>query len=127
MVVNGAGQSGLWEDVIGRTGKVTDINNINNKIVFYANSSAEALKKWNDDISIDTWIIWNHWYYDVKNTSELVAIEPQYRIYRPFSIAYTASGLDNKSSKKFIEYLLSHEAKKVFSRYGWQAEWDLHN
>ncbi|CAD5568929.1 substrate-binding domain-containing protein [Escherichia coli] len=124
MVVNGAGQTGLWEDVIGRTGKVSDIDNINSKITFYANNSAEALKKWNDDPAVDAWIIWNHWQNNIKDTSELISVEPQYRIYRPFSIAYTSSGLTKENTKKFIEYLSSNEASEIFARYGWKPSWE---
>lgn len=127
MVVNGAGQDGLWEDVVGRTGKVADINNINNKIAFYANNSAEAAKKWKDDSTIDAWIIWNHWHNNVKDSTDIVPVEAKYRIYRPVSIAYTPAGLNNKKAKEFITFLNSDEAKAIFNRYGWKTSWDISN
>lgn len=125
IVVNGAGQSGLWEDVIGRTGNIADINNINHKIAFYANNSAEAVKKWQEDTSIDAMIIWNHWYYNLKDSADLIPVEPQFRIYRPVSIAYTPAGINNKKAKEFIAFLSSNEAKTIFDSYGWKTTWNV--
>lgn len=124
MVVNGAGQDGLWEDVVGRTGQVSNINNINSKIVFYANNSADAVKKWKEDSAIDAWIIWNHWQNNIKDTTDLIPVESKYRIYRPVSIAYTNNGLNNEKAKEFIEFLSSNEAKLIFHKYGWETSWD---
>lgn len=124
MVVNGAGQSGLWEDVIGRTGNVADINNINNKIAFYANNSAEAAKRWGEDSSIDALIIWNHWHNNLKASTEIIPVEPMYQIYRPMSIAYTHTGINNKNAERFVNFLTSKEAKRIFNSYGWKQSWN---
>ncbi|GAB3628159.1 hypothetical protein PTE30175_02464 [Pandoraea terrae] len=46
LVVNGAGQNGVWEDVAGRLGDIRQVKALRSNIVAYAKNSAEAKKTW---------------------------------------------------------------------------------
>ena len=51
LVVQGAGQVGMWEDVAGRAGNVKLVDGVRRNIGFFAPNSAEAKKLWNTDLS----------------------------------------------------------------------------
>jgi accessory colonization factor AcfC len=53
LVVQGAGQLGLWEDVLGRTGDVALVRNFRKQVVLHAANSAEARKAWVADPTLD--------------------------------------------------------------------------
>jgi accessory colonization factor AcfC len=42
LIVNGAGQNGLWEDIAGRKGNIASVKALRANIVAYAKTSAEA-------------------------------------------------------------------------------------
>lgn len=123
MVVQGAGQVGLWEDLVGRTENVNNINLIRKNIKFTAKNSALALAAWKEDASLDAWIIWNHWHLQNQDISDMVKIEDKYNIYRATSIGFTSKGLQNEAAKEFYNYLDSPEAEKIFKTFGWQKKW----
>lgn len=53
LVVQGAGQTGMWEDVAGRTGDIRTVRALRANIVEFATTSANAKKAWTQDSSID--------------------------------------------------------------------------
>ena len=121
MVVNGAGQTGAWEDLAGRTGEIAKVRALRRNIVFQAGSSADAKQKWIDDPSIDAWLIWNIWQVANKELAEVVRIEPRYAIYRDSGIALTQRGASNAQAKAFAAFLRSPEGAAIFRRWGWKA------
>ena len=123
MVVQGAGQVGLWEDIIGRMKKIDNINAFRKNIKISAPNTAAAVSSWKTDSTIDAWIIWNHWEDRARDNVELVNIESDYRMYRPTSIAYTQKGMKNTKAKEFYEFLDSTEAIEIFKKHGWQKQW----
>lgn len=123
MVVQGAGQVGLWEDLVGRTKNLQNINIIRTNIKFTAKNSALALAEWKANPSLDAWIIWNHWHLENQDITDMVKIEDKYNIYRATSIGFTSKGLNNKFAKEFYEYLDSPEAQNIFKTFGWQKQW----
>lgn len=56
LVVNGAGQQGLWEDMARRTGDIAKVKALRSKIVEFASNSAAARKTWTERPDIDAWI-----------------------------------------------------------------------
>jgi accessory colonization factor AcfC len=121
MVVNGAGQTGAWEDMAGRTGEIGKVRALRRNIVFQAASSAEARQKWIDDRSIDAWLIWNIWQVANRDLADVVRIEPRYAIYRDSGIALTRQGQAKPQAKAFVDFLLSPEGRAIFRRWGWKA------
>nr|MDX8317385.1 accessory colonization factor AcfC [Agrobacterium rosae] len=95
LVVNGAGQNGLWEDMAGRTGDIEKVKALRANIKTFAANSAEAKKAWTEDKSYDAWIIWNIWQVANPKLADVVEVEPDYRIYRDTGIVLTERGGKN--------------------------------
>lgn len=60
-VVDGAGQQGMWEDIAGRDGSIVTLRGFRANIVRFAPNTAEALKSWQSDASIDAWLTFPIW------------------------------------------------------------------
>ena len=121
LVVHGAGQNGLWEDMAGRTGEISKVRALRKNIAAYASTSAEARDLWAKDKSFDAWIIWNIWQVANPSLADSVVVEPQYRIYRDAGVVVTRIGKSDPDAEKFARFLESQEGAKIFMRHGWTA------
>lgn len=119
LVVNGAGQTGAWEDMAGRRGNLQTVRDLRRNIVAHAKNSAEARAMWVDKPEIDAWIIWNIWQVSNPQLAETVAIEPQYVIYRDTAVALTMRGKATPAAKRFVEFLASDQGAAIFHKWGW--------
>ncbi len=122
MVVQGAGQLGLWEDVVGRTGDVTLVRAFRKQVVLHAANSAEARKAWVADPTIDAWLIWNIWQKASPELADVVPTEPVFTIYRSCGAAVTTRTLDPALTAEFLAFLESDEARPIFAKWGWMTE-----
>src|SRR5215469_189699 len=73
LIVNGAGQNGLWDDTAGRKGNMQTVKALRANIVRYAQTSADARQTWINDRSIDVWLTWTIWQGDDPGPTEIVA------------------------------------------------------
>jgi accessory colonization factor AcfC len=121
LVVNGAGQNGLWEDMAGRLGDIRSVRALRANIKGFAPNSAEARKLWTEDQSYDAWIIWNIWQVSNKTLADAVAVEPEYRIYRDTGIALTSHGKTRAEARAFADFLASADGKAIFEKWGWSG------
>ncbi|MBI0536996.1 ABC transporter substrate-binding protein [Roseomonas sp. KE2513] len=121
LVVNGAGQNGLWEDMAGRTGDIRKVRALRANIVRFAANSAEARQAWIDDPSINAWIIWSIWGVANPSLAEIVEVEPEFRIYRDTGVAMTRQGTTKQAARDFIDFLSSEEGSAIFIRWGWST------
>ncbi len=121
LVVQGAGQTGLWEDIVGRTGDIAMVRAFRKNIVGYAANSAEAQAVWDTTPGIDAWIIWNIWSAKERTRTDVVEIEPDLRIYRDTGVALTREGAQKASAREFVAFLKSPEGQRIFETYGWMA------
>jgi accessory colonization factor AcfC len=121
LVVQGAGQTGLWEDVAGRQGNIETVRAFRKNIVAYAANSAEGKKNWVEKPEIDAWLIWNIWQVANPTIADLVSIGPDYVIYRDCGIAITEKGKKGPLAHKFVDFLLSKEGGGIFAKWGWMA------
>jgi accessory colonization factor AcfC len=121
LVVNGAGQQGLWEDVVGRLGRIQDVRAFRSNIARYAKNSAEARQAWTEDGSLDAWLIWTIWQVSNPSLADQVAIEPELRIYRDTGIALTRRGQARPEATMFADFLASQEGERIFVKWGWTA------
>jgi len=121
MVVNGAGQVGLWEDIAGRDGDIRTVANFRSHIAVYAGNSAEAVKAWETDPSIDAWIIFPIWSIAHPGLAQVVPLEPQYRLYRDCGVVLTRHGAGDPRARAFVDFLASPSGEKIFEKYGWTA------
>ncbi|MBP0623388.1 substrate-binding domain-containing protein [Cupriavidus consociatus] len=119
LVVNGAGQNGVWEDVAGRLGEIRTVAALRRNIVSYAGNSAIARQSWIAQPEIDAWLIWNIWQVSNPSLAETVPIEPRYAIYRDTGVAVTKRGEANPSSRQFVDFLRSKAGAAIFARWGW--------
>lgn len=121
MVVHGAGQVGLWEDVAGRDGDITTIRAFRRNIVEFAPNSAAALERWQSDPKINAWLIYNIWSIAHPGLAQVVPLEAKYRIYRDCGIAFTAHGLRDPDAHAFLQFLKSRSGRAIFEKFGWSA------
>jgi len=119
LVVNGAGQNGMWEDVVGRLGDIGSVRAFRSNIVTYAGNSALARQAWTEDKSLDAWLIWSIWQVSNPTLADQVAIEPEYGIYRDTGVALTRKGTQGADAKAFAAYLEGPDAARIFAKWGW--------
>lgn len=104
LVVAGAGQQGLWEDVAGRLGDMETLRSFRASIAAYAASSAAAKHLWMTDRTLDAWLIRSIWQFANPTLADQVAIEPEYRIWRDTGIGLTRKGERRQAARKFVEF-----------------------
>ena len=121
MVVNGAGQNGVWEDAAGRQGDIKSVRALRKNIVKYAKNSALAKQAWIEDPSLDAWLIWNIWQVDNPTLADVVPIEKEYVIYRDTGIVVTKKGDQSPAAKQFMDFLKSPDGAAIFKKWGWMT------
>lgn len=118
IVVDGAGQISLWEDMVGKSKDVDLLNKVRTNIKYFAPNSAMALSKWEEDKSIDAVIIWKPWEKRFKE-SKFISVEEENRIYRPALIALTKKGENNAEAKELYEKILSKQFDNIWEKNNW--------
>lgn len=121
LVVQGAGQTGLWEDVAGRTGDIAVVRAFRRNIGGVAANSGEARDRWRSDDSFDAWLIWNIWQVANPTLAEVVPVAERWRIYRDAGVALTLKGRDRAHAKEFVAFLKSPAGARIFARWGWHT------
>ena len=119
LAVQGAGQTGMWEDMAGRTGDIAVVRALRRNIGAVAPNSADAKRLWTEDRSYDSWLIWNIWQVANPTLADVVPVAPKWRIYRDSGTALTVSGREKAGARDFVMFLRSREGAKIFSRWGW--------
>lgn len=120
LTVAGAGQTGLWEDVAGRTGELAVVKAFRANVVLpEAANSAAARQAWIDRPEIDAWLIWNIWQVANPTLADVVAVEPEFRIWRDAGVVVTARGKGVAAAQAFVDYLKSAAGKAIFAKWGW--------
>lgn len=120
LVVDGAGQVGLWEDVAGRLGDIKTVRRFRKNIVAFAKNSGDAKEKWTADATIDAWLIWNIWEIANDKIADAVPVEPQLRIWRDCGVALTTRAAGNANAAAFVTFLKSRQGRAIFERWGWK-------
>lgn len=119
LVVHGAGQVGLWEDLVGQIGDIDAVRKLRSNIVAFAATSAEAQSVWTARPDIDAWIVWNVWGVNDRTAGDLVPVEADLRIYRDTGLAFTRRGSGDRKARAFADFLESSAGKAIFARHGW--------
>lgn len=123
MVVDGAGQVGLYEDMALKDGKVENLINLRKNIIYYAPNSKAAVIEWNENKAIDALIIWSHWANSIgKDKAEFISLKSSNVIYRASEIAITKNSQNKKIAQKFIDFINSNQAQSIWEKYGWEAK-----
>jgi len=121
LVVQGAGQNGLWEDIAGRTGDIGIVRAFRRNIGAVAANSAIAKQRWASDSTFDAWIIWNIWQVANPKLADAVPLAGRWRIYRDAGVALTVKGREREHARQFAAYLESPAGARVFAKWGWMT------
>jgi len=119
LVVQGAGQNGLWEDVAGQRGRIADVRAFRKNIASFAANSGEAKATWVGDTTLDVWLIWNIWQVANPTLADAVALTKPWVVYRDAGVALTTKGSVRASARHFVTFLRSSDGARVFQRWGW--------
>lgn len=119
LVVQGAGQTGLWEDVAGRTGDIGVVRRFRRNIAAVAGNSADARRDWTSDHTLDVWLIWNIWQVANPTLAQAVPVASPWRIYRDAGVALTTKGDARPLARGFVRFLQSPAGARIFARWGW--------
>ena len=122
LTVVGAGQTGLWEDVAGRTGEITLVQAFRKNLVLpEAGNSALARDMWTKQPEIDAWLIWSIWQVANPELAQQIPVEEAFRIYRDTGVVLTRKGSAVPQAKAFVEFLKSAQGRRIFAKWGWDA------
>ena len=119
LAVQGAGQTGMWEDIAGRTGEISIVRALRRNIGAVTANSADARKIWTEDRSYDVWLIWNIWQVANPTLADIVPVAPKWAIYRDCGTALTVQGRNRAPAHDFLRFLRSPEGARIFARWGW--------
>ncbi len=119
LVVQGAGQTGLWEDVAGRPGDIAVVRSFRRNIGAFTPNSGVAKERWTSDRSFDAWLIWTIWQRANPELAEVVPLREPWLIYRDAGIAMTREGREKPHARQFVAFLRSADGARIFRRWGW--------
>ncbi|MDP9802960.1 substrate-binding domain-containing protein [Acinetobacter calcoaceticus] len=114
-VANTSG-SGVWEDIVGRNGKLDEIINFRKNIISFEPNSGSSFKSF-VKLDADAWITWPNWVSSNPNVLEGINIDNQRKIWRDLNIVVSPEADDNAG--EFLKYLVSSKAKYLMSLEGW--------
>jgi accessory colonization factor AcfC len=121
MVVQGAGQTGMWEDMAGKQGDIRLVRDLRRNIVLHAMNSGAAKQAWIDRKEIDAWVIYNIWQVANPTLADLVPVSKDFVIYRSSGAALTRKGSERALAKEFVAFLQSREGAAIFRKWGWMT------
>lgn len=122
VVPEGAGVSntsgtGVWEDMIGRTGDISLVTKFRKNIVQYTPNSGGARKAFLEDPRVDAWVTWIDWAKSNPDFGDVVKIEDKFVVYRDVNIVLKNN--PDKDAQQFAEYLKGEKSKQIFQQLGW--------
>jgi accessory colonization factor AcfC len=119
MIVQGSGQTGLWEDIAGRFGDVAVIRALRRNIVAFEPDTATAHQVWNSPGAPDAWIALYSEHGAHPTESDAIRLEPNLGIVRDAGIALTIAGEAKPLARRFYDFVHSAEGLAIFKRWGW--------
>ena len=119
MIVQGSGQTGLWEDIAGRFGDVATIRALRRNIVAFEPDTATAHNVWNSPGAPDAWIALYSEHGANPTESDAIRLEPGLEIVRDAGIALTIAGESKPVAVLFYKFVHSDEGLAIFKRWGW--------
>jgi len=119
MIVQGSGQTGLWEDIAGRTGEVAIIRALRRNIVAFEPDTATAHGVWNAPNPPDVWIALASEHGAHPDESESIKLQQNLLIIRDAGIALTKAGESKQLATMFYNFVRSPAGAAIFKRWGW--------
>jgi accessory colonization factor AcfC len=119
LVVQGAGQTGMWEDMAGKQGELGLLRALRKNIAAHAANTGVAKQLWTQDKTFDAWIVYNIWHVANPGIADLVPVSEKYVVYRGCGVALTTRGKAKAAAARFAEFLQSKEGAAIFAKWGW--------
>ena len=119
MIVQGSGQTGLWEDIAGRTGDVAIIRALRQNIVAFEPDTATAHAVWNAPNAPDAWIALASEHGAHPDESEAIKLQRNLLIIRDAGIALTKAGESKQLATMFYNFVRSSAGAAIFKRWDW--------
>jgi accessory colonization factor AcfC len=119
LVVQGSGQTGMWEDMAGKQGDLSLVRALRKNITLHAGNSAIAKQAWIDRPELDAWVIYNIWQVANPKLADLVPVSRDYVVYRDCGVGLTAHGKAQPLAVEFARFLESKEGAAIFKKWGW--------
>lgn len=121
VVTEGAGVyntsgTGVWEDIAGRLGSLSDVQAFRRNIVAYSKGSGASFRALKE-LKADAWITWSHWPLTHPNDAEIIEISSDRVIYRDLNVVTNAKA--DPEATDFIEFLKEEAAADIFKSEGW--------
>jgi accessory colonization factor AcfC len=82
-------------------------------------SGRDALKEWRSDRGIDAWITYKSWHTIIAADADFVEI-PDDGALRFTPVAITTRTSNRQEAERFIAFLKSREAARIFKEHGWE-------
>lgn len=121
LVVQGAGQTGLWEDMAGKQGDIRLVRALRKNIALHAPNTAAAKEAWIARPELDAWIVYNIWHVANPKIADLVPVGKDHVLYRSGGVALTRKGGARPEARDFVAFLSSKEGAAIFARWGWMT------
>jgi accessory colonization factor AcfC len=121
IVVHGAGQTGMWEDMAAHDGDIRLVRALRKNIVAHAPNSGVARQLWIEQPDLDAWITFNIWQVANPKLADLVPVSARYVVYRDCGAALTKAGGDRPIAGQFLEFLQSPQGGAIFRKWGWKV------
>jgi accessory colonization factor AcfC len=121
LVVQGAGQTGMWEDMAGKQGDIGLVRALRKNIAVHAPNTGAAKQTWLDRPDLDAWIVYNIWQVANPQLADLVPVNKDYVVYRSSGGALTKQGAQRSIAREFVQFLQSPEGAAIFAKWGWMA------
>ncbi len=121
LVVQGAGQTGMWEDMAGKQGDISLVRALRKNIVAHAANTGVAKQMWIDEPELDAWIVFNIWQISNPKLADLVPVSKDYVIYRTAGASLTKQGAQRDAARRFLEFLRSRDGAAIFRKWGWMT------
>ncbi|QBR03749.1 extracellular solute-binding protein [Paraburkholderia pallida] len=121
VVTEGAGVAntsgtGTWEDIAGRTGKLTDVKQFRRNIVGYGKGSGPAFRMFVDK-NADAWITWPDWPITHPDLADYVELPTDRTIWRDVNVVLAPDA--DPEARQFLDFLNSERGAAIMRTEGW--------
>lgn len=106
---------GVWDDIASKSG-LTD--RIRRNITDYADGCGEVMSLINQK-KVDAIFGWDAFKKLWMKTMDVVELPRDLEVYRSTAIGIITFSKHKELAKKFIDFLVSEEGKKIYKEYGW--------
>ena len=117
-IATGGCLKGVWDDVASKAGLTEKIRK---NITRHADACGSLMSLIHTG-DVDAIFGWNAFQNVWPDTCALVELPFDIRVYRSTGIGVLTCTKDIELSKKYMDYLTSPEAQKIYSEYGWMHQ-----